>query len=187
MRDETFDPANRAAYNLYLLASPARLCLAVADVERRKFVVLEDYQLPTGGVSALAVQHDFLGLRGWIAAKRRKSGKSSVSARGVRRLALQAGVLGCLWGLLPILAIDGASLQLRMLIVAVIAGMIGCGGFAMLTVPAPSALLLVVAVTDPVTMLSPLKLLLPLSVRLPALILLIEPAPLITPLPSVRG
>ena len=85
--------------------------------------------------AALVISYGLLGLRGWIAAKRRKSGKSSVSARGVRRLALQAGVLGCLWGLLPILAIDGASLQLRMLIVAVIAGMIGCGGFAMLTVP----------------------------------------------------
>ena len=31
LRDETFDPANAAAYNLYLLAGPARLYVAVAD------------------------------------------------------------------------------------------------------------------------------------------------------------
>ena len=30
---------------------------------------------------------------------------------------------------------DAASVQMRMLIVSVIAGMIGCGGFAMLTLP----------------------------------------------------
>ncbi len=45
-----------------------------------------------------------LGLRGWVAARRRKSGKNTVSARGVRRVALQAGLLGFIWGLLPALA-----------------------------------------------------------------------------------
>ncbi|MEL5993406.1 DUF3822 family protein [Hymenobacter segetis] len=76
LRDETFDPANLGAYNLYLLASPARLQVAVADVERRKFVVLEDYQLPLGGVPALATQHDFLGLRGWNAVRLAVTGRA---------------------------------------------------------------------------------------------------------------
>jgi hypothetical protein len=76
LRDETFDPTNLGAYNLYLLASPARLHLAVADVERRKFVVLEDYQLPGGGVPALAAQHDFLGLRGWNAVRLAVTGRA---------------------------------------------------------------------------------------------------------------
>ena len=76
LRDETFDPANPGAYNLYLLVSPARLHLAVADVERRKFVVLEDYQLPTGGVPDLAAQHDFLGLRGWNAVRLAVTGRA---------------------------------------------------------------------------------------------------------------
>lgn len=76
LRDETFTPAHAAAYNLYLLASPARLCVAVADVERRKFVVLEEHPLPTGGVPALAAQHDFLGLRGWNAVRLAVTGRA---------------------------------------------------------------------------------------------------------------
>ena len=76
LRDETFDPTNRAAYNLYLLASPARLCLAVADVERHKFVALEEYVLPAGGVPALAAEHDYLGLRGWNAVRLAVTGRA---------------------------------------------------------------------------------------------------------------
>ncbi len=76
LHDETFDPANPAAYNLYLLADPARLYLAVADVERGKFVALEDYALTTGGVPALAAQHDFLGQRGWNAVRLAVTGRA---------------------------------------------------------------------------------------------------------------
>ena len=76
LRDETFDPANRAAYNLYLLASPARLSLAVADVERRKFVALEEYALPAGSVPALAAEHDYLGQRGWNAVRLAVTGRA---------------------------------------------------------------------------------------------------------------
>ena len=76
-----------------------------------------------------------LGLRGWVAARRRKSGKNTVSARGARRVALQAGVLGGIWGLLPALALDGAGIHMSMLVVALMAGMIGVGSFALLTLP----------------------------------------------------
>nr|WP_262895972.1 DUF3822 family protein [Hymenobacter rubidus] len=76
MRDETFEPANPAAYNLYLLAGPARLQVAAADVERRKFVALEEYQLPVGGVPALAAQHDFLEHRGWNAVRLAVTGRA---------------------------------------------------------------------------------------------------------------
>lgn len=91
--------------------------------------------------SAIVISYGLLGLRGWLAAQRRKGGKSTVSARGLRRIAIQAGLLGCLWGALPILAMDGdnASVQMRMMIVSVIAGMVGCGGFAMLASP-PAAI-----------------------------------------------
>ncbi|ALL15180.1 diguanylate cyclase [Caulobacter henricii] len=87
--------------------------------------------------SALVISYGLLGLRGWLSAQRRKAGKFTVSERGLRRIATQAGLLGCLWGILPILAMDGdtASVQMRMMIAAVIAGMIGCGGFAMLALP----------------------------------------------------
>jgi diguanylate cyclase (GGDEF)-like protein len=64
-----------------------------------------------------------------------------VSARGLRNITRQAGLLGVLWGVLPILAMHAnePSAQMRMLIASVIAGMIGCGGFAMLALP-PAAI-----------------------------------------------
>jgi hypothetical protein len=76
LRDETFDPANCTAYNLYLLVGPTRLYLAVADVERRKFVALEEYALAAGGLPALAAQHDFLGQRGWNAVRMAVTGRA---------------------------------------------------------------------------------------------------------------
>lgn len=89
--------------------------------------------------STLVMCYALLGLRGWFAARRRKGGKQTVSARGVNRIILQAGVLGLLWGVLPVLAMSpqqGFGGAMPMLIASVIAGMIGCGGFAMLTLPA---------------------------------------------------
>ncbi|OGX83300.1 hypothetical protein BEN48_17140 [Hymenobacter glacialis] len=76
LRDETFDPANPAAYNLYLLAGPTRLYLTAVDVERQKFVALEEYILGPGGVPALAAQHDFLALRGWNAVRLAVTGRA---------------------------------------------------------------------------------------------------------------
>ena len=88
--------------------------------------------------AGLVVCYALLGLYGWVSAQRRKSGKQTVSTRGVRRLTLQAGLLGCLWGVLPILTMpqeQGFAGAMPMLVASVIAGMIGCGGFAMLTLP----------------------------------------------------
>ncbi|MBO9558482.1 MAG: PAS domain-containing protein, partial [Caulobacter sp.] len=76
-----------------------------------------------------------LGLRGWLSARRRKSAKNTVSARGARRVALQTGLLGALWGVLPALALRDANTEMSMLIVALTAGMIGAGSFALLTLP----------------------------------------------------
>ena len=89
--------------------------------------------------AALVVSYALLGLRGWFAARRRKSGKRSVSQYGVNRLVLQAGLLGCLWAVLPILTMpkeQGFAGAMPMLVACVIAGMVGCGGFALLTLPA---------------------------------------------------
>jgi len=85
--------------------------------------------------TAVVVCYALLGLRGWAVARRRKSSKNTVSARGVRRVALQAGLLGCLWGLLPIFVLDDHSVYMNMLVVGLIAGMIGTGSFALLTLP----------------------------------------------------
>ena len=76
LRDETFDPANVAAYNLYLLVSPTRLQLAVVDVERHKFVAVEEYPIATSGVAALAATHDALGQRGWNAVRLAVTGRA---------------------------------------------------------------------------------------------------------------
>ena len=76
LHDETFDPANPAAYNLYLLAGPTRLSLAAVDVERHKFVALEEYALPPGGVPVLAARHDFLKVRGWNAVRLAVTGRA---------------------------------------------------------------------------------------------------------------
>jgi hypothetical protein len=65
IRDDAFNGANLEVYNLYISAGINRLRLAVADVERRKFVVLEEYELSAASLPQLAVQHDFLSQRGW--------------------------------------------------------------------------------------------------------------------------
>ncbi|MBT9393758.1 DUF3822 family protein [Hymenobacter sp. NST-14] len=71
LRDETLDPEQLAAYNLYLTAGPEGLRLGVADVRRNKFLALEEYALPEAGASvaqqvqALAAEHDLLGRAGW--------------------------------------------------------------------------------------------------------------------------
>ena len=65
IRDDAFDAGNLDAYNLYLTTGSNRLRLAVVDSERRKFVALEEYELPTTALPALAGQHDFMGRRGW--------------------------------------------------------------------------------------------------------------------------
>ncbi|MDO7876200.1 DUF3822 family protein [Hymenobacter sp. ASUV-10] len=65
IRDDAFDTGNLDAYNLYLTTGSNRLRLAVVDSERRKFVALEEYELPTAALPAMAEQHDFLGRRGW--------------------------------------------------------------------------------------------------------------------------
>ncbi|SET00295.1 DUF3822 family protein [Hymenobacter actinosclerus] len=71
LRDETLDPEQLAAYNLYITAGPASLRLGVADARRNKFLALEEYAAPEAGLSyaqqlaALAAEHDLLGRSGW--------------------------------------------------------------------------------------------------------------------------
>ncbi|SNC60015.1 Protein of unknown function [Hymenobacter gelipurpurascens] len=70
LRDETLDPSNLGAYNLYITAGATGLRIGVADVRRNKFVVLEDYQATpatslAGQLQALVTQHDLVGQSGW--------------------------------------------------------------------------------------------------------------------------
>ena len=85
------------------------------------------------------VAYALLGLRGWVASQRRRSPNKAVSANGVRRITWQAGLLGMIWAVLPILTMtagQGFQGSMPMMVASVIAGMIGCGGFALLTLPA---------------------------------------------------
>ncbi|CAN5356833.1 hypothetical protein BH10PSE3_BH10PSE3_15880 [soil metagenome] len=102
------------------------VCLAGFNSHRRNVLIVW---------TAAVACYGLLGLRGWVASRRRKSGKNTVSARGARRIALQAGVLGALWGVLPVFALDDAGTYMNMLIVGLMAGMIGTGSFALLTLP----------------------------------------------------
>lgn len=89
--------------------------------------------------ACLVVSYALLGLRGWVASQRRRSPNKAVSARGVRRITWQAGLLGLLWAALPIMTMpaeQGFKASMPMMVASVIAGMIGCGGFALLTLPA---------------------------------------------------
>ncbi|WP_187632181.1 DUF3822 family protein [Hymenobacter lutimineralis] len=70
LRDETLDPDQLAAYNLYLSVGAAGLRVGVADVRRNKFVLLEDYapqpDRPLAEqLQGLAGQHDLVGQAGW--------------------------------------------------------------------------------------------------------------------------
>ena len=66
LRDETFDPGQPGAYQLYLTAGPAGLRVAAADVARQKIVLLEEYAAPpAAGLPALLAGHELLGRPGW--------------------------------------------------------------------------------------------------------------------------
>ncbi len=74
LTDETFDPARRSGYALYLTLGPTgAVRVGIADIARNQFLVLEDYPAPaTPGpetaashLAELAAQHPWLGLSGW--------------------------------------------------------------------------------------------------------------------------
>jgi hypothetical protein len=66
LRDDTFDLANPAAYQLDVLVAGGHCRLAVLDVSREKVVVLEDHPLTTvAELPALAAGHDLLSHTGW--------------------------------------------------------------------------------------------------------------------------
>lgn len=80
VHDETFDPAQRTRYGLYVvIRADGGLRLAVLDTGRTKFLVLEDYDQPpapadgpdvtpvspTATLRALTQHHGWVGARGW--------------------------------------------------------------------------------------------------------------------------
>ncbi len=66
MRDETFDPANPAAYHLCALAGPGRLRLLAIEAARHKVVAFDDAAWPGDtGLPAMLAEHPLLGQPGW--------------------------------------------------------------------------------------------------------------------------
>jgi len=66
LRDDTFEPANPAAYHLCALAGPGRLRVLAVEAARHKVVAFDDVTYPadTGLLAALA-EHPLLGQPGW--------------------------------------------------------------------------------------------------------------------------
>ncbi|RZK58595.1 MAG: hypothetical protein EOO59_08415, partial [Hymenobacter sp.] len=62
LRDDTFDLANLAAYQLAVLVAGGRCCVAVLEIARQKIVVLEDLALASAAVLPTgAAGHELLG------------------------------------------------------------------------------------------------------------------------------
>ena len=66
LRDDTFDPANTAAYQLDVLVAGGHCRLTALDVSRQKIVAFEEYPLASAAeLPALARGHDLLSSPGW--------------------------------------------------------------------------------------------------------------------------
>ncbi len=76
-----------------------------------------------------------IGLRAWFVRGRRSAPKT-VSARGLHRTTLHAFTLGAIWSAAPVVLFDGADAPQRMLLAALVTGMIAGGGFTLSTLPA---------------------------------------------------
>jgi diguanylate cyclase (GGDEF)-like protein/PAS domain S-box-containing protein len=75
-----------------------------------------------------------LGLRGWWQSRGRRE-RNCASKRAVRHAAVQAGLLGTLWGALPLLFFADLDSSAQFCIGIVMTGMICAGGFALSSVP----------------------------------------------------
>lgn len=76
----------------------------------------------------------FIGAKAWVK-QRHSSMPTKASLRAIRRATLHAFLLGCIWGVLPILALDNQLNDRTVLLISVVTGMICAGGFALSTVP----------------------------------------------------
>jgi diguanylate cyclase (GGDEF)-like protein/PAS domain S-box-containing protein len=75
-----------------------------------------------------------LGLRGWWQSRGRRE-RSSASKRAMRHAAVQAGLLGAMWGLIPVLFFAELGSTAQFYLGLVTTGMICAGGFALSSVP----------------------------------------------------
>lgn len=79
-----------------------------------------------------------LGLRAWLRSRKRQP-PLTVSTRGIRRAVWHGFTLGAVWAVIPVILFADADGPQRVLLAALMTGMIAGGGFALSTVP-PAAL-----------------------------------------------
>jgi diguanylate cyclase (GGDEF)-like protein/PAS domain S-box-containing protein len=75
-----------------------------------------------------------LGMRGWVHSRRRGE-RPTASRRAMRHAAVQAGVLGTVWGALPATLLPSLDRDAQFGLGLVVTGMICAGGFALSSVP----------------------------------------------------
>jgi diguanylate cyclase (GGDEF)-like protein len=107
------------------VANAIVLCVVLWDEASHGFLLAW-----TGAIAGMAAA----GLSGW---RRARDGRPrpGASPRALRRAALQAALLGLVWGVLPMALFAHATPDGRFVIGMVIAGMICAGGFVLASVP----------------------------------------------------
>lgn len=91
--------------------------------------------VPTGLWIWMAMLCTVCGLAMLNWSRRRGRPVPTASVRSVRRATLHALLLGAVWGVLPLLWLQGASVGQQMTIVTLITGMIGAGSFVLSPLP----------------------------------------------------
>ncbi|MCC7055295.1 MAG: EAL domain-containing protein [Gemmatimonadaceae bacterium] len=76
----------------------------------------------------------YMGVRGWVQSRARAE-RATASRRALRHAAIQAGLLGAVWGLLPALLFPVIDIDSKFYVGLVVTGMICAGGFALTSVP----------------------------------------------------
>ena len=85
------------------------------------------------------------GMAAWLRHKRRAV-QQTASRRAMQRAVQHATILGTLWGILPAVVLPGVGPQDQLMLAVISCGMVGAGGFALVTVPA-AAMAYVVCLT----------------------------------------
>ncbi|TVO62720.1 putative bifunctional diguanylate cyclase/phosphodiesterase [Denitromonas ohlonensis] len=109
------------------------------------------------------------GLDAWLRWRRHRT-PATASPRALTRSAKHAALLAILWGTVPLLMMPEANPDARVLLTAVVTGMICAGGFALATIP--QAALTYVAILGAATVLGLIRMDLPQAYEMGLLLLL---------------
>lgn len=88
--------------------------------------------------AGISIGVSLYGIRGWFRARARPP-RPTASIRSLKRANIQAAVMALIWAYMPFLFLEQVGQAQMMVIAAVIAGLIGVGGFALSTIPSAAA------------------------------------------------